>query len=1103
MTFRELYVGPRYPELESAAFDRISTTISDQPRSLLYVARTGHAERQTRRRWQEVGDPLSLSVETFDSIVGECYEKDQFAGEDAHIDRPLRNRIVELAVERLENQSNPLAVPSRTPSAGLCEHVEDLLSLMEFADLHSPTEFEERLAEEGLPSQARTVRAVKTAFEDVRSSLTSTDDETLLSERYDHVLSCETALSNSLPQVDGVILGGFTLFSPLERRLVELLAETWPTVALHPQVTDSIESRGVDRGAERGLGVYRELGFAREYLANDAATLLGPVREMYRPQRTGPGHSRDDVGGSITLCQPETLPHEVRYVARNIRERIANGTTPDGIGVVLTAPADYHERLDETLDQYQIPSTSVIDRAFDDTALGEVISELITLSQDDPPIDSLIALFANPLVTRLDEDTPTDETAVGRLADRLTSRRLETAFDHLDAEVSTGIQTLLDDTAALRKTTLRAFPDEIEAIVDRLGVRAAIEGLPKIPRGQTERTAVERLERVLETLARTDGVADRERADPVARLERAFSNVTIDAESGREDGTILVCELKEAAPREFEHVYVLGLTEGRFPSNPDRLAFTRPINEAHVDFQRTDIRQRARYDFGLLLASEASLTLSVPERDLGGTPYVEADVVSELRRVTGLVPEAISNDERSPGSREDVQRSLTRAFAHDETDDYASLIDRATESEAFDDTHSARLQRGTACASARAGSTLTPYDGRLSAETVDLLHGQDAREPYSPSQLETYAKCGFKYYVDRILDIDEPDEIELEPDALERGGFVHHVLQYYYVELQENSGTPVDIVGDRDEREARLLEIALSHNEDRFEDEQTAFHRSWLVELLAGLGNSDDNPYFGEDTYGAPERGMFVRFLDHEFDEVAKATARPTWFEARVGDPYEGETAIRETPVRVTASGRSVSIAGMIDRVDTVPGTSPTHLVVRDYKTGSTPSENDTLGGLAFQLPLYALISEDVFDGVETVGGAYYQVRPPNSVNHRRGLVGSREHATHHRTDEVTTPLLRHGKPAFETHDEFRKFVEGEIGDRLGRLATAIEDGAYHPTILDPNQAGCRYCGYSDVCDVRPHRRREVIDVIDDGDVTAYVPLSARDEEPTELLEVE
>ncbi|QLD89115.1 PD-(D/E)XK nuclease family protein [Natronomonas salina] len=952
-----------------------------------------------------------------------------------------------------------------------------------------------------MESHAESIAQIAKAFENIRQEINSGSDWTDLADRYRHTLESDTDLTEWFPSVEAVVLGGFSLFSPLERQLVEAITDAWPTVALLPQVTDTDEAVGVDRGADRGLRAYRELAFEREYVPPGDAERgrTATPRRMYRHR--GATESSDDPE-NVDLVQPETVPQELRYVACDIRSRIADGTDPGDLGIVLVDGGAYHERLVETLAKYDVPATLAIERPFGATALGEVLSELLSLGQSDPTVDSVTSLLSNPLVTIGQDDDAIDHREITRVARRLTSRRLETAYDHLDADTAQAIQEIVDDAKSLRATSLADLPLAVDELLDRLGVVDSIESLPQSPHGRTETDAANKLDRVLETLALTDGVADTDRGDAVERLDRALSGVSLDAETGREDDTVLVCDLDDAAPREFEHAYVLGLTEGHAPSNPERPFYFQPINEAHEDFEQADLQQRARYHFGVLLASEASLTLSVPERSLEGDPYVEADVITELRHVTDLDPESVASEETPPGCCEDVQRSLGSVFAHDGTDEYAPLVDQARETGAFDDAQHRRCQDGVACGAARACDELTPHDGQLSPETVASLHGPAVREPYSPSQLETYATCGFKYYMGTVLDIEEPDDIGLEPDARDRGGYVHDVLEHYYADLQSAPGEPVEIVADRETREAHLLDVALERLEERFDEEATAFQYEWLLGVLAGLSDPDSNPYYGTGNYDGAERGLLVRFLDHEFEEVAKATARPAWFEARVGKSEYGP-ALREKPVVVDTPAGPVPIHGMIDRVDVVPGTDPTQLVVRDYKTGGTPSETDTLGGFSYQLPIYAHLIEDVLDDVEVVGGAYYQVSPPRDVNHRKGLVASQEHAAWQGSDGVDTPFTRFSKPTFETHRAYRQFVESVLPGRLGELADGMTAGHYHPTVLDPDDAGCRYCGYSDTCDVRPHRRRDVIDEIDDRGVAAYVPLAARDADSSDSLEVQ
>ncbi|ELY62509.1 nuclease subunit B-like protein [Natronococcus jeotgali DSM 18795] len=555
-------------------------------------------------------------------------------------------------------------------------------------------------------------------------------------------------------------------------------------------------------------------------------------------------------------------------------------------------------------------------------------------------------------------------------------------------------------------------------------------------------------------------------------------------------------------------MYVLGLTSTHFPSKTEQTAFARPIYEAHRDFEQTDVSAEARYHLSILLGSVASIHLSIPQKSVSGEPHVEADILTELRRLVDLSEVTIEPANSEPGCQEDVQRVIGKVLPEKSEARVHDLLTEAVEAGSVSTAQQARIQAGIACAAARAGPELTPYDGQLTEETVSKIHTKLNREPYSPSRLETYAVCGFKYYMRRVLGIEAPNRLTREPDASDRGSYIHGVLEHYYLSLQTGDSDSVHPGDDFETRQQQLLDTALERLDKAFDARaQTAFQEEWLISVLAGLGTPDTNPYYEphETQAGRPiSRGLFYRFLDHEAEEPAKTTARPTWFEGRIGNPYDAGTPLSDDPAEIETSHGPVPIHGLIDRVETVPGTDPTQVVVRDYKTGSSiPSETDALNGLKFQLQLYALMAEEALDDVEVVGGAYYQVSPPSSVNSRSGLLTSQEMAVYHGSDDVDTPLLRHSYPYFETHQAFRRFIEETSPQRLGDLAAGIAEGRFHPTVLDPSDAGCRYCDYAHVCDVRSHQRKNVIEAIDDMGASAYVPLKARGHDLEDVVEVE
>jgi len=1220
MSFPRLYAGPDPPALDRLAFETLADRVGSQPGSVRYLTPQDYPHEPVETRWRDVGPSAGLTVETLDDFVTRCEERLHYRGRTTHVDRPLLFRLVELGVEGIDDPDNPL-YSAQFPGNGTVEAAEALFTALEFAGLLSAEAMRERLAAEGLGDRADHVATLAAEIRAARSTILADElPETYRTERMHGVASADADLRDVAPGVEAVVLAGFTRFEPLERALVERLADTWPTIALLPQQVDTPDATGVDAGVAPALETYRDLGFERTYhdhpapsvpAAPDPDSPAAPdpdsprvrasararvVRNLYRhPERAPPV---DDVTADaldVTLAEPATVPDEVRGVARDLRSRLADGTDPDDVVVVPTDPTRYADRIREAFEGHGIPFDLRTETTLPETALGAVVGDVCRLAREPRRVDTVLALLANPLVDPDHDGTgePIDHRELSRVAARADTRRLDTVLAHVGDDTTAAVHSLVEAATTLADTSLEALAADLDALLARLGVTATLDpdeevdaadadahggevdaadadadgdGVPLSPtRRAREQRARDRLDRVLETLALTEPVADVALGDAVDRLERALASASI-REPGRDrEGHVAVCGLTDAAAREFDRAYVLGLTDGHVPSEGVRSAFVRPIHEAHPDFEQRDVSAEARSSVASLLASAASLRLSVPRRSVDGDPFVDADVLTELRRVVDRSPVTLdANDDRTapdplPGRPEDVQRRLGEAVAdlpadrrralYDEpaTTRLHELLDAAVDAGTFGTDQRERMARGIACAAARGLPELTAFDGQLSRDAVERIHGRSDREPYSPSRLETYAACGFKYYAQRGLGIEAPDDLTREPDAGTRGAYVHDVLEGYYRSLQSSPGEPVHPgpPGAFEARQRRLLDVALDRLDAAFADyPETAFQTEWLESVLAGLGTPADNDYYGpteSDPDGRPRaRGLFYRFLEHEFDEPARTTGRPTWFEARVGSPYDAGTPIADDPAVVETPHGPVPVHGLIDRVETVPGTAPTQVVVRDYKTGgSVPGEGDVLAGLSLQLPLYALMAESalgdgdgtgdadgsgieaggafdaadgsetvpggtddgdvettgpVDDGVETVGAAYYQVSPPTSVSSRRGLVTSGEMVQYHGTDpsEVDTPLLRHSYPHFETHSAFRAFLEETTPRRLGELAAGIERGLYHPTVLDPSDAGCRYCEYADVCDVRSHRRGETIEAIDAADVPAYVPATAR-----------
>ena len=212
---------------------------------------------------------------------------------------------------------------------------------------------------------------------------------------------------------------------------------------------------------------------------------------------------------------------------------------------------------------------------------------------------------------------------------------------------------------------------------------------------------------------------------------------------------VQVLEGFAAAYRSFDHVFLVGLEAGRFPlpaptspilderEREDLAAAGLPLEPRAV----WDARERELFRV-LVAGARRTLTVSFSQLDTGGREVVRSAFVEALEDVAALTAEEIPCSRvTTPGARLASVSGLERAsvLAGIEWD--------------------------------RKRQTLSSYAGRiespeLRAHVADLL-GESRL--WSPTQLESYAKCPWSYFSGRLLRLDRLEDPDQEMDAATRG----------------------------------------------------------------------------------------------------------------------------------------------------------------------------------------------------------------------------------------------------------------------------------------------------------------------------------------------
>lgn len=137
--------------------------------------------------------------------------------------------------------------------------------------------------------------------------------------------------------------------------------------------------------------------------------------------------------------------------------------------------------------------------------------------------------------------------------------------------------------------------------------------------------------------------------------------------------------------------------------------------------------------------------------------------------MTGIEP--VEGVDDRVGSREDLQRHLAAA------DDRRAAVSHAGDRADLSPEQTKRMDRGLVCADSRSTAALSRHDAVLEEKTVENVYPPGKREPYSASRIERYVECGFKFYAENVLEIEDPDDVEVSPTPLETGSYVHDVLE--------------------------------------------------------------------------------------------------------------------------------------------------------------------------------------------------------------------------------------------------------------------------------------------------------------------------------------
>lgn len=290
----------------------------------------------------------------------------------------------------------------------------------------------------------------------------------------------------------------------------------------------------------------------------------------------------------------------------------------------------------------------------------------------------------------------------------------------------------------------------------------------------------------------------------------------------------------------------------------------------------------------------------------------------------------------------------------------------------------------------------------------------------TPTGLETYGACPFRYFAAHLLKLKPPEEVSAELKALEFGSIYHEILKTFFATVAMELGGRVDLSSkergyllERFREFARSLDISkrFSHLPPRFAE---LVRKKILEEVL-------------------PE---FVAFEEDRVREWGSLGFYPSFFEVDVSLALHGLT-----------------ISGKVDRVDVGGGRA----LVIDYKLRS---RKDFFSHSSLQLPLYLLLLK--WRGFSPHGGYYRFIEKPEVEEGMDAFMATKGKTidgfidSAERLAKMYARLIRMGC--------FPPVIASKTEDFLGSEVVLQKD----------KRSMCKWCEFKDLCRVKEGTRRKL-----------------------------
>jgi ATP-dependent helicase/DNAse subunit B len=745
-----------------------------------------------------------------------------------------------------------------------------------------------------------------------------------------------------------IVVDGFFNIDPVNIKLLENIQRGFSGISFYANVPYKNENNEQFLKNEV-LRDFMKMGFETQEDEADSATMknpcFGPIaRHIY----SGGGDIKADAENFGIVNSP-CMDHEIRVFAGKAKELIRNQKVkPSDIAVITADTENYRQKMISIFEEYEIPLCVGRKTRLSSVPVIKDVMALWKLGLTDEYPAAFVSVVTSkymlPFEVLLHEGFTVERLL--KLAEEILKRKdKESCFGAFLDEYANAVENE-PAKEAMKKYIASVCTFEKTLQEKPLDAVAGFEGFLEGVQIKTNLSNLSREGMIDEKMWFRDTEAVEELIKIFHRLGRAYGEYRLEPKDVEPEGLIRdILDMAggieiEGAAKEtdgvrffppnlsrgqvYDTVFVLGVNEGMFPRAGSEAklfdaAETKRLYDAGIDLGRNEWeteREKLRFNACVATASRR-LYLSCRTADEDGnvmmvSPFID-EVISVLDKEDRekIVEKPVSMRERVSfkgkiSSTGEAVKAVNTNLRNNSRID-CGIINPEVQKRLKYPAHAATIEF-----SREMGKRFDAYDGKLEHP---VLAQQDISYGFSASQLNSYSRCSFTYFAQRVLDIVVDDDIVKE--ALDIGSFYHEVLSAYHSENQ-NPCVP----------DMEKLDAVFYNKADRLAfDSVPIFLKNLIIEdLLMILRN----------------------FITHDAQNMSR---------------YYNATGCLLKPVMLEESfkmklGEDKGILkGIADRVDLETdskGDYTGRFIIYDYKKGGIKGIKECIEGKDFQLPLYS-----------------------------------------------------------------------------------------------------------------------------------------------------